>query len=36
MVGVRARMVTTAFVPTWARLRATRNALAVESLLLLG
>jgi hypothetical protein len=35
-VGERARIVTTAFDPTWARLRATPNALAVESLLLLG
>jgi hypothetical protein len=35
-VGERARIVTTAFDPTWARLRATPYALAVESLLLLG
>jgi hypothetical protein len=35
-VGERARIVTTAFDPTWARLRATPNALAVQSLLLLG
>jgi hypothetical protein len=34
--GERARIVTTAFDPNWDRLRATPNALAVESLLLLG